>query len=93
MKRKQVLPRNPFVAAAKFKKAGAHGKSEKALRREGKMHIHREYGVAVAQHPFKVPGLGSTPSAPTSSTTKADRHRCVSVVLFLGSSVGRAFDC
>ena len=33
MKRKPVLPRNPFVAAAKFKKAGAHGKSEKALRR------------------------------------------------------------
>ena len=26
-------PRNPLVAAAKFRRAGHHGKSEKALRR------------------------------------------------------------
>ena len=32
-------PRNPLVAAAKFRKAGVHGKSEKALRREEKMKI------------------------------------------------------
>ena len=30
-------PRNPFVAAARFKKAGAHQKSEKALRRLAKV--------------------------------------------------------
>lgn len=30
-------PRNPLVAAAKFRKAGAHGKTEKARRREQKM--------------------------------------------------------
>lgn len=30
--------RNPFVAAAHFKKAGAHRKSEKALRRQEKVH-------------------------------------------------------
>ena len=41
MKRAKKLPdhapRNPLVAAARFRKAGAHGKSEKALRREEKM--------------------------------------------------------
>lgn len=39
MKRKRLAPRNPFVAAAKFRKAGAHGKSEKALRRVGKIEM------------------------------------------------------
>jgi hypothetical protein len=35
MKRKIMLvrPRNPLVAPALFRKAGAHGKSEKATRR------------------------------------------------------------
>jgi len=33
----QRAPRNPLVAAVKFRKAGAHGKSEKALRREQKI--------------------------------------------------------
>ena len=65
MKRKMQAPRNPFVAAARFKKAGAHGKTVKAKRRAGRMEMRREYGVMAAQHPFKVPGLGSTPSAPT----------------------------
>lgn len=31
------VPRNPLVAAVKFRKAGAHGKSSKALRRKEKM--------------------------------------------------------
>jgi hypothetical protein len=30
-------PRNPLVAAVKFRKAGAHGKTEKAKRRAQKM--------------------------------------------------------
>jgi len=30
----QKKPRNPFVAAAKFRRAGAHQKSEKARRRK-----------------------------------------------------------
>lgn len=44
MKRKRSMvlkapsPRNPFVAVALFKKAGAHRKSEKALRRQEKVH-------------------------------------------------------
>lgn len=44
MKRKRSMvlkapsPRNPFVAVALFKKAGAHRKFEKALRRQEKVH-------------------------------------------------------
>lgn len=30
----QKRPRNPYVAAAKFRRAGAHQKTEKAKRRE-----------------------------------------------------------
>ena len=46
MKRKTMLvrPRNPLVAPAKFRKAGAHGKSEKALRRATKMEIRGVVG-------------------------------------------------
>ncbi len=66
MKRKRSAPRNPLVAVAKFKKAGAHGKSGKALRRAANMELQREHGVKAAQHPFKVPGPGSSPGAPTS---------------------------
>lgn len=93
MKRKSMAPRNPFVAVAKFMKGGAHGKTEKALRRASRMELLREYGVKAAQHPFKVPGLGSSPSAPTSSTTKTHPYRCFSVALFLGGQVGKAAHC
>ena len=66
MKRKPKLaPRNPFVVPAKHRAAGAHGKTAKAMRRADKMKLQREYGVTIAQHPFKVPGLGLIPSAPT----------------------------
>lgn len=51
MKRKPMLaPRNPLVVAAKFRKAGAHEKSTKALRREQKMNDQREV-CRVARHP------------------------------------------
>ncbi len=40
MKRKRAAPRNPLVAVAKFKKAGAHGRSEKALRWAAKMNCN-----------------------------------------------------
>jgi hypothetical protein len=33
MKKTTVKPRNRLVAAARFRKAGAHGKSNKAIRR------------------------------------------------------------
>jgi hypothetical protein len=40
MKRKMPAPRNPHVAAAKFKKAGAHKKTFKALRRRQAVKHH-----------------------------------------------------
>ncbi len=88
MDRKRPAPRNPFVAAAKFKKAGAHGKSEKAMRRAVNVKTQREYGVAVAQHPFKVPGLGSIPSAPTISSLLCASVQGVCVRLLTGNELG-----
>jgi hypothetical protein len=35
-------PRNPLVALVLFKKSGAHGKTEKALRREAKIATQRK---------------------------------------------------
>jgi len=62
MKRKpRLAPRNPFVVPAKHRKAGAHGKTEKATRRADKIQLQREYGVTIAQRPIK----GLSPSAPT----------------------------
>ncbi len=52
MKRKMTAPRNPFVAAAKFKKAGAHVKSMKALRRGEKMYLQGKVGVVAAHRTF-----------------------------------------
>ncbi len=43
MKRKKQAPRNPLVAVARFKKAGAHGRSEKGARRAAAMELRREH--------------------------------------------------
>jgi len=32
----KLTPRNPFVALGRFRKAGSHAKSEKAVRRQDK---------------------------------------------------------
>ena len=37
----QLKPRNPLVAATKFRRAGCHGKSAKAQRRAEKMEVLR----------------------------------------------------
>ena len=51
MKRKTQLvrPRNPLVAPALFRKAGAHGRSEKATRRAAKMELWER--SLVTRHP------------------------------------------
>jgi hypothetical protein len=51
MKRKTMLvrPRNPLVAPALFRKAGAHGKNEKATRRAAKMELWER--SLVTRHP------------------------------------------
>lgn len=37
----RLKPRNPFVACAKFRKAGPHDKPFKSQRRNGKLALHR----------------------------------------------------
>lgn len=50
--RKMPAPRNPFVAAAKFKKAGAHATTEKAKRRAAKSEVQKEWGGSSrVEHP------------------------------------------
>lgn len=52
MKRKMSAPRNPFVVTAKFKKAGAHRKPNKALRRAAHVAVEREAGREARHRTF-----------------------------------------
>lgn len=72
MKRKRMAPRNPFVAAAKFRKAGKHDKAEKALRRAARMEVQRGFGRVARQQAFNLYDVSSILTGPTSFTTKAD---------------------
>ena len=42
---KASKPRNPLVAAARFRQAGQHGGGERAERREGRQALQRELGT------------------------------------------------
>lgn len=42
MKPQHTKPRNPLVAAARFRHAGAHQKTEKALRRQAAVSLMRQ---------------------------------------------------
>lgn len=70
-RKRPALPRNPLVAKAMFRKAGAHDKTRKAKRRGEKVMWQRECGVAVAQQAFTLPGSGSNPGAPTTDLMKS----------------------
>ncbi len=71
--RKTVPARNPLVAPAKFRKAGAHGKTEKALRRAAKMELQNNRCVAqLGEHPAFTRNVESSIlSAPTSNSKKS----------------------
>lgn len=60
----KLAPRNPFVAASLFRKAGTHNKPHKASRHAVKMELRRVAQLA-AQEAFTLEVLGSTPSTPT----------------------------
>jgi hypothetical protein len=65
MKRKPTAApkeRNQFVAAALFRKAGAHEKTHKALRKQMKQSLRSFNGEASGSYPEE---LGSLPSAGT----------------------------
>lgn len=81
MKRKPKAPRNPFAAAAKFKKAGTHTKPEKALRRANKVSLSG-YSSKVEQSAFTRSAMGSIPSAPTRAATQACLGRAFLLQLY-----------
>lgn len=72
MKRKPIKPRNPLVAATMFRKAGAHGKAYKAVRRKNKADLQREAGVVAAHRTFN-PGQDGFESLASHQTTNAWR--------------------
>lgn len=86
MKQKPTVPRNPWVVAAKFRKAGAHAKPEKALRRAAKMELLQECGVIAAQQAFKRTNSGSNPGWQWRPNEKAYAHHglCLFVESFQG---------
>jgi hypothetical protein len=51
---KASRPRNPLVAAARFRQAGQHGTGEGAERREGRQALQRE--LSQLDLPRSVPG-------------------------------------
>lgn len=72
MKRKPIKPRNPLVAATMFRKAGAHGKAYKAVRRKNKADLQREAGVVAAHRTF-TPGQDGFESLASHQATNAWR--------------------
>lgn len=96
MKRKRMAPRNPFVAAALFRKAGEHRKESKALRRAAKVEL-RGRSFEVKQPAFNRQIRDRWPCAPTRNYKRMTMRPGIVVsrlqLLFLDSSVGRAFGC
>lgn len=69
MKPKRLLvPRNPFLAPALFRLAGAHGKTMKAQRRAAKMETERRVAQLVEHPAFNRDGESSNLSAPTKTS-------------------------
>lgn len=96
MKRKPSAPRNPYVAVARMKKAGAHRKSNKALRRAENMKV-RECSSDGSSNRLlpgrsQVRGLSLPPSAKSIDTNDSvfmDVFQINSPI----AQFGRAFAC
>lgn len=73
-------PRNPYVAAAKFRRAGAHGKTEKARRRQDavalihKLRGSRRNGGGEVFQLVVLPLDGPTESLPVAFARPAPHH-------------------
>lgn len=63
--RKSTAPRNPFVAVAKFLKAGTHRKPYKALRRQEKMDTNGGVAQRPEQGTFNPEVASSSLATPT----------------------------
>ena len=81
-KARNPKPRNPYVAAAKFRRAGAHGKTEKARRRQDAVAlIHtlkgsRRNGGGEVFQPTVSHRDGRTESLPAMPVTHSPATRC-----------------
>lgn len=82
---KKGAPRNPFVALARFRKAGGHGKSEKALRRHEKVAAQKAlkadgtcgFGLQrVAPIRLMLSGAASAPEAEMDRHPASTRRTC-----------------
>lgn len=81
MKRKMTAPRNPLIAAARFKKAGAHGKSIKARRRAEKMELQGKVGIVAVHRTFNPAQECSNHSPSTSTKQNAFEESVVRLML------------
>lgn len=80
MRRKITAPRNPLIAAARFKKAGAHGKSIKARRRAEKMELQGKVGIVAVHRTFN-PAQECSNHSPSTSTKQNAFFECGSLVV------------
>lgn len=93
MKRKMSAPRNPFVAVARFKKAGAHGKSSKALRRAEKMEL-RGCSSRVEHPAFnRTESVQSAPPLPAPSKVHFSSAICLKLASVVRWQSGNADGC
>ncbi len=83
LKRKMPAPRNRYVAAAMFKKAGAHVNPEKAKRRAEKMQLNQDRdGSSRVEHPAfnRRARVRSSPVAPDRMTRALPKATTFSAV-------------
>ena len=75
--RKMPPPRNPFVAAAKFKKAGQHRKSNKAMRRAERAGVAAQWDPSGRLDPFSPGSLSKRARpAPPQSASASETDAC-----------------
>lgn len=82
MNRKRLAPRNPYVAAAKFRKAGAHEKSQGARRQELKCQTNRRVAQLAEQETFNLKVAGSYPAASTRQQDESRFSESISILVF-----------
>jgi hypothetical protein len=79
MKRKLPAARNPYVAAAKFRKAGKHSKTVKAVRRAEKQ---KQQGALAEWSGICLLSRIRSGSNPTGSTKSTNKNDCTVLFVF-----------
>lgn len=91
MKRIASAPRNPFVVAAKFKNAGPHMKSEKAIRRAARIELGRLVSAKTDKQYY--PPAEHYPTRKAIAFSRFSCWRDAKKGQVRSSSVGRAGHC